>query len=40
MALVTFPQLEIGGKAAHSLSQRYGTQYVVGSIIDAICKFT
>ncbi|KDR22871.1 Zinc carboxypeptidase A 1 [Zootermopsis nevadensis] len=32
--------LEIGSKAAHSLSQRYGTQYVVGSIINAIYEAT
>jgi hypothetical protein len=36
--VVIFSQLEIGNKSALALSQRYGTKYVVGSIIDAICK--
>jgi hypothetical protein len=40
--LITFvisSQIKIGDKAAVALSQRYGTKYVVGAIIDAICKF-
>jgi len=32
--------MKIGNKAAVALSQRYGTQYVVGSIIDAIYMAT
>jgi hypothetical protein len=31
--------MKIGNKAAVALSQRYGTQYEVGSIIDVICKY-
>jgi hypothetical protein len=33
-----FSQMAIATKAAVALSQRYGTQYEVGSIIDVICK--
>lgn len=35
---IIFSQMKIGNKSAVALSQRYGTKYVVGSIIDVICK--
>ena len=31
--------MDIGRKAIAKLSQRYGTQYKIGNIAEAICKF-
>jgi len=31
--------MKIGNKATVALSQRYGTQYEMGSIIDVICTY-
>lgn len=31
--------MEIGTKAIAKLAERYGTQYQIGNIAEAICKF-